>query len=417
MSQGYRFFFSYARETYENAQWSRLGQTGNFLEEFFEDLCRKVSDVTGESRKSIAYRDQDRLKISDFWSPNLVNGLQQSQVLISILSPRYLKSVNCGREVEFFRRRFDKWRQNSSVQPESHRIIPVFWVDSIDCLRTVKRDIAKFIDGLQQKQKDTPDNYPAKGLAQFYSLGDINSYSALCWQLAHRIVDLSNDEPLPQLDGTEDFRNFPSAFDSDSVTIASGPSKTNVFYAIGTAQEMQSISCKEIQSYGIEPQDWKPFVSEHPGATIKLITEEGLNAAGQEEPHCNLGPPENLLEKIGIAQQRNSPVLIILDRDVLKLDRFKRAIQDYDEKNCYHVGLVTAGGTDIIDEVIAEICEFKFKRGEDHHIWAIPKNRESYVQSVTEVVRGLRKKLQQRGAPSINASSERKPELDISPVT
>jgi len=211
MSQSYRFFFSYARETYENAQWSRLGQTGNFLEEFFEDLCRKVSDFTGEPSRSVAYRDLDRPQIGDFWSPNLVNGLQQSQVLISILSPRYLKSVNCGREVEFFRRRFDKWRQNNSDQPKSHRIIPVFWVDSIDCLRAMKRDVAKFIDDLQQKQKDTPDNYPAKGLAQFYNLGEMKSCSALCWQLARRIVDLSNDEPLPQLDGMEDFRNLPSA--------------------------------------------------------------------------------------------------------------------------------------------------------------------------------------------------------------
>jgi hypothetical protein len=103
----YRFFFSYASETHRASAWSNWGSTGNHLEEFFDALCRHVAMETGQRIESVGYRDQNRLTLSSFWSKELVSGLQQSSILISIISPHYLASENCGREVEFFRRRFE----------------------------------------------------------------------------------------------------------------------------------------------------------------------------------------------------------------------------------------------------------------------------------------------------------------------
>jgi hypothetical protein len=128
-----------------------------------------------------------------------------------------------------------------------------------------------------------------------------------------------------------------------------------------------------------------------------------------------LGFPQNFLEQIEQAGKRNSPVLIILDRRALQLEKFKNILRSYDEKNYYHVGLVTGGGTDISDEILAETCMFKFPRGEEHHIWEVPPDRSSYVLSVTEVVRGIRQKLQRTGIPVIGVSLRRKPGLNVRP--
>jgi len=402
------FFFSYNHETYKNSRWLRLDKEGNFLEAFFDELCRQVSDLVGEPSENVACRDQDQLQIGDIWGPRLVEGLQQSHVLVSVLSPQYMKSESCGREIEFF-------RQRNSLEPP--RIIPIFWIDSPACLRGLDQEVVNFISTIQLTQQGVPEDYPSKGLCQFYRLGQHECCMQLCKLLAHRIFELGTQNPLPILNAEDDFDKLPSAFVSlrgrNSSPIADGPKGTNIFYAVGTAEDMKAIGYQDACEYGEKPQDWKPFI-EHPGATIEIITQEGLNAAKQDT-YCDLGLPQNLLEKIEQARKRNSPVLIILDRHALQLERFKNVLRSYDERNYYHVGLVTAGGTDISDEILAEVCVFKFVRGEEHHIWEVPTDRSSYVLSVTAVVRGIRQKLQRTGTPVTEVSLRRKPVLDIQP--
>ncbi|WP_143309542.1 hypothetical protein [Candidatus Entotheonella palauensis] len=225
---------------------------------------------------------------------------------------------------------------------------------------------------------------------------------------------MSRQEPLPPLpDEAYDFNKLPSAFTShaekQSTRIVEGPNGTNVFYAIGTAEDMRVIGYPYWHEYGERPQDWNPFL-EYPGATIELVTREGLNAAGQKT-YCDLGLPQYFFENIELAKNRNSPVLIIIDRRALQINTFKDIIRKYYENSHPHVGLVTGGGADISDKVLAEMCEFEFPRGEEHHIWEAPRDRSSYTRSVTEVVRGIRQKLPRIGTPVIEVSPRRKPGL------
>jgi tetratricopeptide (TPR) repeat protein len=118
----YRFFFSYASET-DRA-------SGNYLEEFFNALCRRVALETGEPIADVGYRDKNRLTLASFWGKDLVNALQRSRVLICIISPHYLNSAACGREVEFFLRRFQLAGQVFG-QAQHHRVIPIFWVGDV----------------------------------------------------------------------------------------------------------------------------------------------------------------------------------------------------------------------------------------------------------------------------------------------
>src|SRR5262249_17197757 len=94
----YRFFFSYARETYKASQ----NNVENWIDQFFDDLTRQVALLTGERIEDIAYRDVNRLRMSDEWAPELIEGMQESAVLVSVLSPHYFKSLACGREFGLF---------------------------------------------------------------------------------------------------------------------------------------------------------------------------------------------------------------------------------------------------------------------------------------------------------------------------
>ena len=46
------FFFSYNSTNRDNASWERFGEKGNFLDEFYQDLCKNVSDLTGGNNQT-----------------------------------------------------------------------------------------------------------------------------------------------------------------------------------------------------------------------------------------------------------------------------------------------------------------------------------------------------------------------------
>src|SRR5262249_12338756 len=94
----YRFFFSYASETHRASEGR--------LEKFYDALCRRVALKAGSEIDKVAYIDRKRLTVATFWGQELVSALQNSHVLVALISPHYLNSTPCGREIEFFLRRF-----------------------------------------------------------------------------------------------------------------------------------------------------------------------------------------------------------------------------------------------------------------------------------------------------------------------
>ena len=97
----YRFFLSYARETYKASQ----SGSKNLLSQFFDELRSHVALVTGEKIEEVCCQDIERLHISDEWGPELIDGMQDSAVMVCVVSPHYLKSLPCGRELGLFRER------------------------------------------------------------------------------------------------------------------------------------------------------------------------------------------------------------------------------------------------------------------------------------------------------------------------
>jgi hypothetical protein len=401
MEDFYYFFFSYARGNHENSVWGRKGT--NYLDEFYDALCRQVSERTGRSAREVAYRDQSRLKMSDAWDQDLVEGLQKSRVLLSLISPHYLQSDNCGRELSFFDRRLRAYRERGGSH-HVHRIIPLFWQDTTVSLQNVSPGVNRFLNGFQHTQRGMNKDYPAAGLSQLIRLCSEAEYEQLCIAVADRIVELATLDPLPELPEQGNFSSLDNLYarleaEAEEYLLLSGPDGVNVVYLVGTRDEMAAAGA-EADRYAEDPREWVPF-PQTAGSNIRILTEEGANAVGLRN-HRHFKLPENLLRLIEAAEKRNSPVLLVLDRGMLSLSDKAEKLGDYHTRNFENCGLVTAGGDEIPNARVQEVFQVKFRMDYPHHVWDVPPNRETYVSSVMSVLGGIKKHLVSRGRTALH---------------
>lgn len=402
--KSYRFFFSYASETHR--------ASGNHLEEFFNALCSRVALETGENIRDVGYRDQNRLTLASFWGKDLIDALQHSRVLVAVISPHYLTSEACGREVQLFSRRFQLLPKEAGPAP-SHRIIPIFWMDKTTCNEHMHPDVDRFLHGLQLKQMGMPASYPHTGLYRYYLLGQELACNSLIDVVGTAIKELSSLAELPELLGADEFSELPSFFSRTSAPekpqVASGPKSTNVIYAVATHAEASANGIKETENYATDRGQWRPF-ADALGATVEMATREGLNSAGQDDQNYNnMDLPEDLTNRLKLAKSANSPVLIVLDQASLIVPAIKDPLSNYDDLDLRNVGLVTAAGSDADKPLVAQTMPTKYGERRPNHLWTIPVHRSRYVQEVAEVVGGLRRTMQQTGATAISLPAAQLP--------
>ncbi|MBV8524466.1 MAG: toll/interleukin-1 receptor domain-containing protein [Acetobacteraceae bacterium] len=404
------FFFSYASQTHQTSIWRRWDKSGNHLDDFYTALCNRIASLAAADSTEVAFRDTERLALSDFWGPRLVAGLQEAPVLVSVISPHYLKSVPCGREVMFFHRRFEALGRG-----ERHYILPVFWEGLTDCRHCMNKKQEQFLHALQQKQKDMPANYPHTGLYHFYNQEEWSAVNRVIDAVARSIWDLNKIQRLPRLQGAGDFKDLPSFFAPDpafsDVGLVSGPSGANIVYAVATTEEIQLISNADNSRYKSQRKHWQPF-TDAAGATIEMATKEGLNRAGQNEAeYRDWDLPQNLIGKLKEAKTANSPVVIVLDRTSLKIKAIKDRLAPYDDFDSRHVGLVVAGGCNDDEHLVGSIFPTKFGERRQLHMWTVPQGRDDFIGNVFEVISGLRRALQQDAKPTAVMASTPLPGL------
>lgn len=406
MHDYYYFFLSYAHTNYENAVCVKPGEHFNFLDEFYNELCREVSERTGRAADAVAYRDKRRLKMGEPWDRSLVEGLQKSRVLISLISPHYLQNDNCGRELEFFDRRLKKYMADGGTQ-QHHRIIPLFWQNPEISLKNIPSGVDKFLRGFEFTQQGMPRSYPAVGLWQISKLRNGTDYEQLCMALADRIVELADTfDPLPELPEQGDFSGLVSIYqrlerEAAEDSVHNGPDGVNVIYLVSTHAAMKRVTAKGVDAsrYPDDPMEWEPF-PQAPGARVKILTEEGANAVGLTN-HRHFSLPDNLLQLVKAAEKRNSPVLLVLDRYILWLPKVVEKLRDYTGRHFGHCGLVTAGGEEVSFDDVERVFTFRCGAGYRHHVWDVPPDRGTYVASVASVLGGIKRYFVEHGRTTV----------------
>lgn len=403
----YRFFFSYARETYKASSFA--GE--NCLDQFFDDLSNQVALLTGEKIEEVSYRDTNRLRISDDWGAELIEGMQNSAVLVCVLSPHYLRSLPCGREVGLFRERLAQL--NGQPGGDKHRIVPVFWVDELRCHAAMHPHVKEFLETLQLTQRGLPEDYPRVGIMNLYGQGQRNSSFGFWKHLAERITELSELPPLPKLAPTTNFNGLPSFFErresAGDERVAVGPLGTNVVYAVATRDIAGGVPIAT--TYGEKAEEWRPF-ADKPNRTIGLLTQTALTDAGQcDTEYHAMNLSEGLLAKIKKAREVNSPVLIVLDQASLRFEAIKKHLADYDSYDAPHIGLVTAGGSAADEPLLKVVFATKYLHARAHHLWTAPPTSDAYERSVAGVVSALRADLQKLSQATVALRSSPMPSL------
>jgi hypothetical protein len=395
----YCFFFSYSCADHNNAKRSNVanGANHNLLDCFFDQLTRIVSSRIGMDLERVAFRDSKRLELGESWPESLTTSLQCSRTLIALITPQFLKSENCGREIKFFMDRYDRLLAGRPDNRPPHRILPIYWESSADCDRVMPDSVKQFFADIQFKTEDFPETYPATGLRSIVSNGDSRSLENVCDALAGRIVQFHTENALPPHPDLKPFTELPSLFTplpdlhcACEPVVASGTGAAQVVFVVGKGDEFASAGHDDITAYGNTPEEWQPFM-DAPGATVEAATEEGIRRVGGMAC-CNWGWPANLVGKITEAQEKKSPVLLVLDRNSLQLERFRTSMQEYDRNNFNNAGLITAGGNTSDDDV-AQVFEHKFNNFQNTHLWTVPTGRIGFVENVASVIGHIKRKL------------------------
>lgn len=182
------FFVSHAA-----AQRSSPSESSKAVTRFIDGLSRDVDELT-DRRTGVDTGFIDlRVQGGARWEEPILEAIGTSQVLVALISDRYIKSEWCGREWGAFSRR-QVWQRVDRSQAEPDLcILPVLWTPIADT-RRLPSIIARHQVFVPQPTDimDLPDLYRREGL---YGLTRVHpeAYKAVIWQLAKEISRLARD--------------------------------------------------------------------------------------------------------------------------------------------------------------------------------------------------------------------------------
>jgi hypothetical protein len=184
---------------------------GTPFKKFTELLRDLVESQVTKARARLSFVDQNGIKIGDEWESVLAEGISTSEVLVCLVSPRYLSSIWCGRELEVFLRRIEKWKAQGAVAGHPGRFVFLVWWEKPKDRKTLPKSLGAF----NPADPDFPPSYYEKGLRQLASLNaGHDDLVEIANTLARRIVEtLDFPDKLPSSDAIVDFNSIKSAFE------------------------------------------------------------------------------------------------------------------------------------------------------------------------------------------------------------
>jgi FxsC-like protein len=351
----YYFFLSYAHDN-----------NSPYLQEFFQDLSKDIREkkrLQGPTEE-VGFFDQRDLELGSEWDPTLRDALQESKVLVSVYTPPYFQSENCGREWQVFQMRREQFvkeaTERGDQKPRLPPVIkPVLWIPLRD-------DLPEIAKGPQYIMGDPNAEQNQAGFNIVTKLKDSRfkeEYVVFIDQLSNQILDAAEyDLPKADLGDYPTFESVPNAFDpepvedtaSPSVAIspgsglvasnprALGPNFVQFVFVAGSPSEFlhEALDAqkahfrKQVEFYvNNGGSDWKPFLPDIKRRIRPMVTNiasgEGLDFDSDELP-CD----EQLTTKIHQANTERSLVIILVDSWTLDLKKYREVLEGFD-RNLY----------------------------------------------------------------------------------
>ena len=162
----------------------------------FRRFLTKIRDLVGpnvgwHSESTVCFVDKTNIKLGDVWDQKLAEAIGSAQVLVCLVSPYYLKSEWCGRELRLFLERLEALPGN---QQHPQRVFPLIWIHP-----SGGRKLPEVISRLQFKGPGLPQAYFTNGLRDLALKPKFkNALIDVASVLSTRITEaLAGQPPLP----------------------------------------------------------------------------------------------------------------------------------------------------------------------------------------------------------------------------
>jgi len=119
----YKVFASYAVR-------DRTKRMEKIMERFKEALRTKIGAREKNEIEDIIFFDFKSIKAGDEWTSVMADAVGEAEMLVCLVSPTYLNSPWCGRELEAFHQRLSQWKAGAGGKKGARFVFPVLWEPS-----------------------------------------------------------------------------------------------------------------------------------------------------------------------------------------------------------------------------------------------------------------------------------------------
>jgi TIR domain len=189
------FFVSYARARDGSGNPDVPHVSDQMTRKFFADLAENVGQlISMTAGADVGYMDVG-MQGGMNWPDELLHATGTCQVLIALLSARYLSSEWCGKEWCAFSRRTRQSLPGVPATPRQGHIIPVIWAPlQLAGPPPVSKEMVFLPTG--HPNPDLPAEYKKNGIFGLLRTGQMDSYQIIVWQLAMLISKVYHSQRL-----------------------------------------------------------------------------------------------------------------------------------------------------------------------------------------------------------------------------
>lgn len=179
-----------------------------FVNRVRDVVCSKAGI---ENPDRAVFFDESSIRMGDEWNPALMVAVRTSRMMVCLVSPRFLNSHWCGREVEVFHRRHVRLESEQEPADATGFVFPLIW--EVDVRRTSwPQKLSKF----QFREAGIPDDYLVDGLAPLIRKRKWVKVEEVIDIVVKRIAEkLAGPGRLPEEAHFDDFDSIANGFDDE----------------------------------------------------------------------------------------------------------------------------------------------------------------------------------------------------------
>lgn len=187
------FFLSYARATEGPPGETASHNPDLLVEQFFRDLKENVAELIRlQLGVEAGFMDRTIMRGGVRWTDELLRALGSCQILVALLSARYVQSEWCGMEWYAFTQRNVQRKRNAS--PNQGCIIPVIWapIQNVELPALVKME--QQFSPSSYPDPTVPNQYREDGLFGLLRTRQETPYQIVVWRLAQHISSVYHSQ-------------------------------------------------------------------------------------------------------------------------------------------------------------------------------------------------------------------------------